>query len=54
MDWINFISDHPGRLFFPRIGRSLYTGASRMSETTTSSTLFNWFRETENQISIRE
>lgn len=53
MDWVNFISDHPGRLNFPRIGRSIYSGASRVSESA-SETLSNWFRETESQITIRE
>ncbi len=53
MDWINFVSEHPGRLTFPRIGRSIYSSASRITETT-SETLSNWFRETENQLQIRE
>lgn len=53
MDWVNFVSDHPGRLSFPRIGRSIYSGASRVSESA-SETLSNWFRETESQITIRE
>jgi len=49
MDWIEFVSEHPGRLNFPRIGRSIYSGASHMQDLT-SSTLAIWFRETERQL----
>jgi hypothetical protein len=45
MNWINFVSNHSGSLHFQRIGRSVYSNAS--NKNFESSTLLNWFRETE-------
>ncbi|MDD4251375.1 MAG: hypothetical protein PHX27_04255 [Candidatus ainarchaeum sp.] len=45
MDWMNFVKEHPGSLKFQRIGRSVYSSASNLGQE--SSTIINWFRETE-------
>ncbi len=49
MNWTRFISEHPGRLFFPRIGRSVYNNAGSAEETRT---LANWLRETNSRIHV--
>lgn len=42
---MNFVKEHPGSLKFQRIGRSVYSSASNLGQE--SSTIINWFRETE-------
>jgi len=49
MNWMRFVSEHPGKLIFPRIGRSVYSNASSTDET---HTLANWLRETNSRINV--
>lgn len=49
MNWINFVRDHPGSLNFPRIGRSIYSYSGNFNDEST--TIVNWFRETERALS---